>query len=185
MTGKSAGPEFASLKKLRADKYCMSSHNRLEEAAMRLEEIDKSTHTELEELQEAIETVESLHEEHKEELEADEEFIHDLRDLYAEIRDIRQIEEHMYNEIEQYGNGELTKQRFKKLYIRDEEELIEIIHEVRQDLEEMINILSQEERLTHKDIDIEGATEELVDALTHEEEELEEAHKQIEKRILG
>jgi hypothetical protein len=49
----------------------------------------------------------------------------------------------------------------------------------------MINILAQEERFTHKDLDIEGGTEELVDALTDEEEELEKAHKQIEKRILG
>ncbi|MFB6174921.1 MAG: hypothetical protein ABEJ87_03005 [Candidatus Nanohalobium sp.] len=163
----------------------MSSRNRLEAAAKRLEQIDDETDTELQELQEAIKTIEELHEEHVEELEDDEEFIEELKDLYVEIRDIRKIEEHLYNEIEQYGNGNIAKQRFKKLYVRDEDQLVEIISEVREDLEDMITILSEEERFTNKDLDIEGATEELVDALTEEEKQLEESHKQIEKRILG
>lgn len=163
----------------------MQRDSRLKEAARGLQEIDEQTHTELEELQEAIETVETLHEEHREELEADEKFIQDLKDLYVEIRDVRQIEEHMYNKVQQYGNGKLTKQQFKKDYIRDEDKLLEIVEEIREDLEDMITLLSEEERLTHKDLDIEGATQELVEALTEEEKQFEDAQKQIRKRLIG
>lgn len=152
---------------------------------MQLEEIEENTHTELEELQEAIERVQELNEEHREEIEADEEFLEELKDLYIEIRDIRKIEEHMYNRIQQYGNGEITKQKFKQEYIHDEESLVEIIEEVREDLEDMVTIISEEERLTQKDLDREGAVEELVDALTHEEKQLEKAHEQIEERLFG
>jgi len=158
---------------------------RLESAASQLEQINESTSVELEELKETIDSVERLHEEHIREMEDDREFIEDLKALYREIEQVRKIEKHMYNAMEAYDSGELTKAKFKQLYVRDEESLVDVIGEIRTELEESIRLISEEERLTNKDEDKEAAIEELVDALTHEEAKLEEAHGNIEEILLG
>lgn len=158
--------------------------DRVEAVARQLEHIDDETSTELEELQEAIERVEGLHEEHMEEMEADEEFIHDLKNLYREVRMIRKIEEHLYNGLEAYGDNEITAERFKQLYVEDEEELVEVVNEIQTELEDMTTLIAEEERLTNKDFDKEGAIEELIRALNEEQAELSEAHNAIEETLM-
>lgn len=158
---------------------------RMRQAANALDKIDEETGLEMQELRGAIEEVEQIHEDHMEELEADKHFINDLKTLFKEIRAIRQITHHMEQEVQHYGNGDMSKQEFKQAFIRDEEKLEEIVGEVRTELEEIVRILSEEERLTNKDLDVEDATENLVRALNDEEAKLEEAHGRVRDIVSG
>lgn len=158
--------------------------DRVEAVASQLEHIDEETSTELEELREAIERVENLHEEHLEEMEADEEFIHDLKALHEDIVMIRKIEEHLQNSLEAYGENQITAEKFKQLYVRDEERLKEVMGEIATELEDMTNLIAEEERVTNKDFDKEGVIENLLHALNQEQEDLAEAHGNIEETLM-
>lgn len=158
---------------------------RVEQAARQLETINNETELELQGLNNAIDEVEGLHEEHVKELELDEEFLNDLRTLFNDIRLVRQIDHHMQQVVAAYGNGEMSKHEFREAFIEDEERFTEVVEEIRTELEEMIRILSEEERLTNRDLDIEGATENLVRQLTNEEEQLEQSHRNLEQLISG
>lgn len=156
---------------------------RLRSAAKDLEHIDESTGEELEDLHEAIEEIHDLHDEHKKELKMDEKFITDLKKLFKELKMVRKIERHMQNELESYGDGELSKKEFKQYYMKDEEKFVQVVREIKHELSEMVNILSQEERLTDHDLDIEGATENLLRELNQEEKELEKTHKHLKSTL--
>lgn len=158
---------------------------RLEQAVRDLEEIEDGTDVELEELGDAIHEIEDLHEEHKEEIHRDEEFIQDLKDLYQEVRMIQKIDQHMYKIVEAYGGGEINRQAFNKKYLKDQDRFAEVVHEIRTELEEMIRLVSEEERLTNKDLNIEGGIEELIRALNQEQSNLKETHKHMEEMIKG
>lgn len=156
---------------------------RIREAGKDLDLIEEETGLELEELKGAIEEVHEIHQEHMKEMKLDEQFINDLKTLFKEIRAIRQITHHMKQEIQHYGQGDMTKQEFKQAFIRDEERLDEIVEEVRTELEEVVRILSSEERLTNRDLDIEDATENLVRELNNEEQKLEQAHGEVRELV--
>ncbi|PSH01068.1 MAG: hypothetical protein BRC30_00220 [Nanohaloarchaea archaeon SW_7_46_7] len=158
---------------------------RLHQAVNDLEKIDEETELELEELGDAIHEVEDLHEEHLEEMEKDREFIQDMKDLYQEVRMIQKIDRHMYKIMEAYEGGEINRQAFKKKYVKDEERFMEIIHEIRTELEEMIRMISEEERLTNKDLDKEGAIEELIRTLNGEQSRLQNTHEHMEELVTG
>ena len=157
---------------------------RVRQAAKDLDKINQETDIELRELNEAINEVETLHEEHVEEMELDKIFIEDLKKLFKEIKAVRQIEHHMRQEVEEYGRGNMSQKEFKQRFVNDEEKFVQVVKEIRTELEEMIRVLSQEERLTNKDLDIEGATENLVRELSHEEGKLEETHEHIEELVI-
>lgn len=161
------------------------SSNRIKAAAEDIEAIDAETSEEMEELRDAIDEVEDLHEEHLEEMRRDEEFIEEMKDLYEEIETIKQIEHHMYQLLEAYDNGEIAAQEFKKRFIHDKERFVEAVGEVTTDLEEIIMLISEEERLTNKDLDREGGIEELIRALNHQEGELEDTHEHMEQVLFG
>lgn len=157
--------------------------DRIREAAQDLDKIDQETGLEMQELKGAIEEVEEIHQEHMQEVKLDQEFINDLKTLFKEIKAIRQIEHHMQQEVQHYGNGDMSKQEFKQAFIQDEGKLENVVQQVRTELEEMVRVLSNEERLTNKDLDIEDATEDLVRELNNEEGKLEQAHSQIKELI--
>lgn len=157
--------------------------DRIREAAQDLEKIDQETGLEMQELRGAIEEVEEIHREHMQEMKLDKQFINDLKTLFKEIKAIRQLEHHMQQEVQHYGHGDMTKQEFKKAFIQDEGKLENVVQEVRTELEEMVRVLSNEERLTNQDLDIEDATEDLVRELNSEEEKLEQAHSQVKELI--
>lgn len=157
---------------------------RIHEAVRDLEEIKEGTDAELEELGDAIHEVERLHHEHEKEMEKDEEFIQDMKDLYQEIRMINKIDQHMYKIMEAYEGGEINLEAFKKKYMKDEKRFVEVIHEIRTELEEMIRLLSEEERLTDHDLDLEGATEELIRALNDQQEDLENHHEHMHELLI-
>ncbi len=136
------------------------------------------------ELHEAIDEVETIHQEHMKEMKLDEEFIQDLKTLYKEIRAVRKIEQHMKEEVKHYENGDMSEKDFKKMFVKDEKKFEEVVQEVREELEEMVRILSNEERLTNKDLEIEDATQDLVRELNGEEEKLEEAHSELKEVVL-
>lgn len=158
---------------------------RLKAAASQLDKIGRETGEELEILDNAIEDVELLHEDHMEEIRKDEEFINDLKTLFEEIRAIRQIESHMMAELKEYGDGNLSKKEFKEMFVKDEEKLVDIVEDVRTELEEIVMLLSEEKRLTSKDMNIEGQADNLADALIEEENRLEKAHGNLEDILLS
>lgn len=158
---------------------------RLKAAASQLDKIGRETGEELEVLDNAIEDVELLHEDHMEEIRKDEEFINDLKTLFEEIRAIRQIESHMMAELKEYGDGNLSKKEFKEMFVKDEEKLVDIVEDVRTELEEIVMLLSEEKRLTSKDMNIEGQADNLADALIEEENRLEKAHGNLEDILLS
>lgn len=157
--------------------------DRIKNAAKGLKKIDKETGLEMKELESAIGEVEDIHNEHKKEIKLDEEFINDLKKLFKEIKAIRQIEHHMQKEVKHYGKGDMSKKDFKKAFVKDEGKFEDIVQEVRTELEEMVRILSNEERLTNKDLDIEDATENLVRELNNEEQKLEHSHEKLKELI--
>lgn len=158
---------------------------RLEGALRDIEEIEKETDVELEELGDAIHEVEDLHEEHIEEMQRDEEFIQDLKDLYQEIRMIQKIDQHMYKIMEAYEGGEINRKAFKRRYVKDEQRFMEVLQEITTELEEMIRMVSEEERLTNKDFNIEGGIEELIRALNKEQSNLRGTYDHMEEMITG
>ena len=158
---------------------------RLEQSVRDLEEIKEQTDVELEELGDAIHEVEELHEEHLEELERDKEFIEDMKDLYQEIRMIQKIDQHMYKIMEAYEGGEINRKAFKKRYVKDEERFMEVLQEITTELEEMIMMVSEEERLTNKDFNIEGGIEDLIRALNKEQSNLRGTYDHMEEMITG
>lgn len=153
--------------------------DRLEAAVRDLEEIENETDVELEELRNTIHEVEKLHEEHIEEAHRDEEFIHDLKELHQEIRMIKKIDQHMYKILQAYEGGKINQEAFKKKYIRDEERFLQVIDEIRTELEEMIRLLSEEERLTNRDLDLEGAVDDLLRQLNTEQEKMDQTHQHM------
>ena len=159
--------------------------DRMRSAAKGLQTIEDETGVELGELEEAIEEVQEIHNEHMQEMKLDQEFINDLKRLFKEIKAIRQIDHHMLQEIQHYENGDMSKEEFREAYIQDEQRLEEIVGEVRTELEETVRILSNEERLTNKDLNIEDATQNLVRELNDEEQKLEQAHERVNELITG
>jgi|GEM_PF-1776369 len=159
--------------------------DRMRSAAKGLQTIEDETGVELGELEEAIEEVQEIHNEHMQEMKLDQEFINDLKRLFKEIKAIRQIDHHMLQEIQHYENGDMSKEEFREAYIQDEQRLEEIVGEVRTELEETVRILSNEERLTNKDLNIEDATQNLVRELNNEEQKLEQAHNRVNELITG
>lgn len=164
--------------------YLIMTSQRIHEAVRDLEEIKEGTDVELEELGEAIHEVERLHKEHMQEMEKDKEFIKDMKDLYQEIRMINKIDQHMYKILEAYEGGKINLEAFKKKYMKDEKKFVEVIHEIRTELEEMIRLLSEEERLTDRDLDLEGATDELIRALNDQHEDLEHHHDHMHELLV-
>lgn len=159
--------------------------DRLEAAVRDLEEIEKETDVELEELRNTIHEVEKLHEEHVEEAHRDEEFIQDLKELHKEIRMIKKIDQHMYKIMEAYEGGKINIEVFKKKYLKDEERFLEVVDEIRTELEEMIRLLSEEERLTNRDLDLEGALDDLLRELNSEHEKMDQTHEHMGELIKG
>jgi len=159
--------------------------DRMRSAAKGLQTIEDETGVELGELEEAIEEVQEIHNEHMQEMKLDQEFINDLKRLFKEIKAIRQIDHHMLQEIQHYENGDMSKEEFREAYIQDEQRLEEIVGEVRTELEETVRILSNEERLTNKDLNIEDATQNLVRELNNEEQKLEQAHNRVNEILTG
>lgn len=157
--------------------------DRMRAAANDLEKIDKETGLELRDLKESIEEVESIHQEHMKEMKLDGQFIDDLKKLFKEIKAIRQIDHHMQQEVQEYGNGNMSKQEFKQAFVKDEKKLEDIVQQIRTELEETVRILSNEERLTNRDLDIEDAAENLVRELNQEEEKLENAQGEVKKLV--
>ena len=159
--------------------------DRIRSAAKGLQTMEEETGIELEELHDAIEEVQQIHNEHMQEMELDQQFINDLKTLFKEIKAIRQIDHHMLQEVKHYENGDMSKQEFKQAFIHDEQKLEEVVGEVRTELEETVRILSNEERLTNKDLNIEDATQNLVRELNNEEQKLEEAHSRVNELVTG
>lgn len=158
---------------------------RMKKAFKDLDTIHEETGTELEELREAIEDVESIHEDHVQEMEEDKEFLEDLKSLFKEIRAVRKIEEHMAEEVEHYGEGDLSKKEFKQKFVKDEEKLEEVINQIRTEFEEIVRVLNEEERMTRRDEQIEQATNRLVNQLTNEEGKMENAHREVKSLVSG
>jgi hypothetical protein len=157
---------------------------RMKAAVNDLNKIQNETEVEMNELHEAIDDVETIHQEHMKEMKLDEEFINDLKTLYKEIRAVRKIEQHMKEEVKHYENGDMSEKDFKKMFVKDENKFEKVVQDVRGELEDMVTVLSNEERLTNKDLEIEDATQDLVRKLNGEEEKLEEAHSELKEVVL-